>query len=72
MMTTTAGDDASADEGLPAAQAGVPLDSEIAIGTDEYAGVGGSFVFDPATGRRTPTAGPALEIATRPDNPSKE
>ncbi|MGE8365988.1 hypothetical protein [Cupriavidus sp.] len=72
MMTTTAGDDAPADEGLPDTQLGVPLDSEIAIGTDEYAGVAGSFVFDPATGRRTPTAGPALEIATRPDNHPKE
>lgn len=52
--------------------AGAPLDADSVIATDEYAGIAGSFVFDPETGMRTPTAGPALEIATRPDTHVKE
>lgn len=35
-----------------------PLDSAAAIVSDEYSGLGGSYVFDPATGKRTRVEGP--------------
>lgn len=31
------------------------------VQNDEYRGMGGSYVFDPATGKRTRIAGPGLE-----------
>ena len=41
----------STEAAVPAAPQKTALE---AIKTDEYAGQGGSFVFDPATGKRTP------------------
>ncbi|WP_439685103.1 hypothetical protein MNJPNG_06370 [Cupriavidus oxalaticus] len=35
-----------------------PQDSAVAIASDEYSGLGGSYVFDPATGKRTRVEGP--------------
>lgn len=35
-----------------------PHDSATAIASDEYSGLGGSYVFDPATGKRTRVEGP--------------
>ena len=37
--------------------AGVEFRPEHVLATDEFAGKGGSYVFDPGTGTRTPAAG---------------
>lgn len=36
-------------------------DQLVDVQNDEYRGMGGSYVFDPATGKRTRIAGPDLE-----------
>lgn len=59
MKTAMAADQAAGD-GTP--EAGLP-DSASVIASDEFAGLAGSFVFDPATGKRTPVAGPACDAA---------
>jgi hypothetical protein len=43
--------DSAEEAAAPAAPAKTAFD---AIRTDEYAGQGGSYLFDPATGKRTP------------------
>ena len=40
-----------------------PADVDAAIMQDEYAGKGGSYIFDPLTGKRTPT--PNIETPTK-------
>lgn len=37
-----------------------PSDSASVLATDHFAGVAGSFEFDPASGTRRPVAGPAI------------
>jgi hypothetical protein len=32
----------------------VALDSQTVLHVDEFAGIGGSYIFDPLTGKRTP------------------
>lgn len=39
-----------------------------AITTDEYAGQGGSYVFDPATGKRTPVTGTPISTEKETTN----
>lgn len=72
MKTATAANQAVGD-GMP--EAGLP-DSASAIASDEFSGQAGSFVFDPATGKRTPAAGPACDAARaaagQPDSQPKE
>ena len=43
-------------EAIPAAP-GKAAEASDVIGTDEHSGKGGSFVFDPATGLRSPNKG---------------
>lgn len=42
-----------------------------AIPVDEYHGMGGSYVIDPATGKRIRVAGPGMETSTQAEQQSE-